>query len=177
MVGAAIRDNTEFGIVLAKEEGIVNVGCTVTVEQVLKQYDDGRMDILTSGRRRFEIVFLNEEESYLRGEVQYFDDEDAGPAPPSVQEAALSHYRTLLEIGGTPAYGEANLQDPQLSFQIAQGIPDLDFLHLLLRTRSEVDRLKEVTDFLTQYVPRQRRVSKVKAVAPLNGFGGTHPEP
>jgi Lon protease-like protein len=177
MVGAAIRDNSEFGIVLAKEEGIVNVGCTVTVEQVLKQYEDGRMDILTSGRRRFEIVFLNEEESYLRGEVQYFDDEDAEPAPPTMQEAALSQYRTLVEIGGTPPYGEANLQDPQLSFQIAQGIPDLDFLHLLLRTRSEANRLKEVTDFLTQFVPRQRRVSKVKAVAPLNGFGGSHPEP
>jgi hypothetical protein len=94
-----------------------------------------------------------------------------------VQQQALSQYRRLVEIGVTPPYGEANLTDPQLSFQIAQGISDLDFLHLLLRTRSEVDRLKELTDFLTQYVPRQRRVSKVKAVAPLNGFGGTHPEP
>ena len=29
---------SEFGIVLAKEDGIVNAGCTVVVEKVLKQY-------------------------------------------------------------------------------------------------------------------------------------------
>ena len=32
---------------LAKEEGIVNAGCTVMVEKVLEMYPDGRMDILT----------------------------------------------------------------------------------------------------------------------------------
>ncbi len=79
MVGEAIHDRSEFGIVLAKDEGIVNAGCTVVVEKVLKEYPDGRMDILTSGRRRFEILFLNEEREYLRGEVEYFDDDDQEP--------------------------------------------------------------------------------------------------
>ena len=55
MVGEAIREDSEFGIVLAKDEGIVNAGCTVAVEKVLQMYPDGRMDILTRGRRRFEI--------------------------------------------------------------------------------------------------------------------------
>src|SRR5256885_1216532 len=40
MVGEAIRDNTEFGIVLAKEDGIVNAGCTVVVEKLLKEYTE-----------------------------------------------------------------------------------------------------------------------------------------
>src|SRR4030095_8606134 len=70
MIGDAMRDNTEFGIVLAKEDGIVNAGCTVVVERVLKQYPDGRLDIMTAGRRRFEVVTLNEEKEYLRGEVE-----------------------------------------------------------------------------------------------------------
>ena len=56
MVGDAIRDGSEFGIVLAKEEGVLNAGCTVMVEKVLEMYPDGRMDILTCGQRRFEIV-------------------------------------------------------------------------------------------------------------------------
>src|SRR5690349_20297710 len=67
MVGQAIRENTEFGVVLAKDDGIVNSGCTVIVEKVTKQYPDGRMDILTRGIRRFEILGLNEEKIYLRG--------------------------------------------------------------------------------------------------------------
>ena len=40
MVGAAIRDNSEFGVVLAKDNGIVNAGCTVMVEKVLENYPD-----------------------------------------------------------------------------------------------------------------------------------------
>src|SRR5262245_60916135 len=75
MVGEAIRDQSEFGVVLAKDDGIVNAGCTVKVEKVVEMYSDGRMDILTRGQRRFEIVSLNEEKSYLQGEVSYFDDE------------------------------------------------------------------------------------------------------
>jgi Lon protease-like protein len=176
MIGEAIRKKTEFGVVLAKDEGIVNVGCTVAVEQVLKEYPDGRLDILTRGRRRFEILFLNEEKTYLQGEVEYFDDEDVEAPGSSMQEAALEQYRSLVDLGEQTPYREANLEDPQLSFQIAQGIQDLDFLHLLLRTRSEVERLKEVTDFLSRYIPRQRRIAKIRTIAPTNGYGGAQPE-
>lgn len=77
MVGGAMRDNSEFGVVLAKDGGIVNAGCTVTVEKLLQMYPDGRMDVLTRGQRRFEIVSLNEEMEYLQAEVNYFDDEDS----------------------------------------------------------------------------------------------------
>jgi len=50
MVGEAIRDESEFGIVLAKDGGILNAGCTVKVAKVLEMYADGRMDILTLGQ-------------------------------------------------------------------------------------------------------------------------------
>lgn len=173
MVANALRDNSEFGIVLAKEEGIVNAGCTVIVEKVLKKYPDGKMDILTCGRRRFEVVMLNEEKDYLRGEVQFFDDDEGGPPPLEVQHMALTQYKSLLESGVlrqvTP---EPDLDDPQLSFQLAQGLQDLDFLNALLRTRSETERLRELSQFLTQYIPRQRHIARVRQVAPGNGFGG-----
>ena len=77
MIGEAINDGTEFGIVLASEKGIVNTGCTAVVQRVVNRYDDGRMDIIARGRRRFEILLLNEEKNYLRGAVEFFDDEDA----------------------------------------------------------------------------------------------------
>ena len=44
MVGEAEAAESEFGIVLAKEGGIVNAGCTVMVEAVLQRYPDGRFD-------------------------------------------------------------------------------------------------------------------------------------
>jgi Lon protease-like protein len=170
MTGKAMRENSEFGIVLAKEEGIVNAGCTVKVEKLMHTYPDGRMDIMTRGRNRFEIAELNDEQSYLRAEVEFFDDEDDSPAPPEVRHRALANFKDLLEMGGA-GEREANLDDPQLSFQLAQTLPDLDFLNALLRHRSETGRLKQLNQYLEQYIPRQRTIERMKAVAPTNGFG------
>ena len=175
MVGEAIRDHSEFGIVLVKEEGILNAGCTVVVDKVLKSHPDGRMDILTRGIRRFEIVMLNQEKPYLRGEVAYFDDDEPDPAPTDIRTEALRLYRSWMELE-EKSPNEAVLSDAQLSFQLAQGIEDLDFLHFLLRTRSETLRLKKVAEFLSEYVPRQRMTASMKKLAPLNGHGPRGPE-
>jgi len=175
MVGEAISGQTEFGIVLAREDGIVNAGCTVVVEKVLKRYADGRLDILTRGIRRFEVVGLNEEKSYLRGEVEYFDDEEQEPPPAELQQKALTHYRGLLETGELRSSTDPVLTDPQLSFQLAQALQDVDFLSLLLRNRSEVDRLKQLAEYLSRELPKLRESSRMKKLAPLNGHGTKPP--
>ena len=109
MVGGAMRDNSEFGVVLAKDGGIVNAGCTVTVEKLLQMYPDGRMDVLTRGQRRFEILSLNEEKEYLQAEVNFFDDED--PADPSqeLRAQALSNYQTLIKLPGADPHPDPDL--------------------------------------------------------------------
>ena len=170
LVGEAIEGRSEFGIVLAKDEGIVNAGCTVVVEKVLKKYTDGRMDILTRGVRRFEILGLNEDKSYLRGEVEFFDDDDPGPGPEDLREKALVQYRGLVETGELRE-SEPVLSDPQLSFQLAQAVQDMDFLNLLLRNRSEPQRLQQLADYLARLAPRLREASRMRKLAPLNGHG------
>jgi Lon protease-like protein len=170
MVGNALRDNTEFGIVLAKEEGIVNAGCTVTIEKVLQMYSDGRMDVLTRGQRRFEIEALNQEKSYLQAEVSFFDDDDFEPAPAELRDQALSNYEQLSALD-SEGHEEPDLKDPQLSFQLARSLPDLDFLNTLLRQRSETKRLKEFNHYLSEYIPRKRTIERMRALAPTNGFG------
>src|SRR2546423_4530074 len=98
MIGEAIRDKSEFGIVLTKEDGILNAGCTVVVDKIVKSHPDGRMDIMTRGIRRFEIVMLNQEKAYLRGEVAYFDDDEPEPPPTDVRLQALRLYKSWMEI-------------------------------------------------------------------------------
>jgi Lon protease-like protein len=171
MAGNAIRDSSEFGIVLARDRGIVNAGCTVSIEKVLEMYSDGRMDIMTRGERRFEIETLNEEKDYLQAEVSFFDDEDFEPAPEELRDEALSNYLALSTLGTSQSRGEADLKDPQLSFQLAQGLPDLDFLNTLLSQRSETGRLKELNHYLSEYIPRQRTIERMRELAPTNGFG------
>jgi Lon protease-like protein len=170
MVGNAIRDSSEFGIVLAKDEGIVNAGCTVAIEKVLQMYSDGRMDILARGQRRFEIEALNQEKSYLQAEVNFFDDEDFESPPSELRDQALSNYQELTTLG-SESHEEPNLKDPQLSFQLARILPDVDFLSTLLRQRSETRRLKEFNHYLSEYLPRQRTIERMRVLAPTNGFG------
>ena len=67
MIADVLRGKSEFGVVLAGEKGIVNTGCTATIEKVVKKYPDGRMDLLTLGRRRFEIIMLERRETVSAG--------------------------------------------------------------------------------------------------------------
>jgi len=176
MVGEAIRDECEFGIVLAGDQGIADAGCSVAVEKVIERYPDGRMDILTRGRKRFEILSLDEELDYLRAEVHYFDDEDQAEPEHEIRKQALRHFHSLQKLGSARHHGEPDLADPQLSFQLAQVLPDLDFLSELLRQRSEASRLKQLNQYLADYIPRQRAIERVQGVAPTNGFGGKRRE-
>lgn len=169
MIGEVMRGKSEFGVVLAGEKGIVNTGCTASIEKVIKKYPDGRMDLLTVGRRRFEIILLNDEKPYLRGAVEFFDDEESDPIAPEVRKRVMEAYNDLKKLDQGDSPHDPELTDPQLSFQLAQVVPDLDFRQVLLSTRSEADRMKQLADFFPTYSSRQRQIQHARAVAPTNG--------
>jgi ATP-dependent Lon protease len=173
MVGEAEAAGTEFGIVLAKEGGIMNAGCTVLVESVVKRYPDGRFDVLTRGQRRFMIQSLNQEKEYLRGEVEFYNDEDAELASPELrQQALLALERMLSELKESGEAEPAPDPDhPFLSFRLAEAVDDLDFRNMLQRSRSESERLRTFAGFTEEYVARKQYAAKMKRAAPTNGFG------
>lgn len=175
MIGEAVRDHIEFGVVLASDKGLVSTGCTATVERVLKQYPDGRMDILTLGRRRFEILLLNNERVFLRGSVEFFDDEPSEPVPPAVQKLVLDGYnemQTLLsEEQNSTEKAAPSSANPRLSFRLAEPVPDLGLRQLLLSTRSEAQRMRHLAEFFPEYLVRQKRIQHVREIAPRNGHG------
>lgn len=178
MINAVLAAGSEFGVVLAAGRGIMPVGCTATIEEVLQKYDDGRMDIVTLGRRRFAINSVNQDFDYLRGDVSYFDDE-APPAPASLRDKAVEVCRALPdnepdapEMAASAA--ERNQADPQLSFQLARNISDLEFRQQLLAMRSESERLAKLIAFVPGYVEHARQAERLKEVAPKNGHG-KHP--
>lgn len=74
MIGECLEQNREFGIVYSDQEEIRKKGCTAKIVEVLRRYDDGRMDILTRGVKRFLIEDIIDEKPYLQARVVYFDD-------------------------------------------------------------------------------------------------------
>jgi Lon protease-like protein len=164
MIGEVVRDRQEFGVLLASEKGIVNTGCTAMIDKVLREYPDGRLDILARGRRRFEIMTLNDERSFLRGAVEFFDDDEESPVAPDIRQRAIDGYQEISKEA-------IDLDQPQLSFRLAREVSDLGFRQALLATRSEADRMRQLADFFPVHNLRQRRIQHVKEVAPRNGHG------
>jgi Lon protease-like protein len=172
MIGEVLRNGAEFGIVQAKENGVLNVGCSATVETVVKQYPDGRMDIVTVGRRRFELLFLDDEKSYLRGGVTFFDDDTDQPAASEeARLAALALFDILRRQEVDSQRPMPDKMDPRLSFAVAQHVPVLSLRQTLLALRSEAERLQLLEQFLPNYIAGLKRTEHVKKVAPKNGHG------
>ncbi len=174
MMGELIASRGEFGIVLVRDEGIVSIGCTATVEQVVERYSDGRLDIIVLGRRRFSIESLNDEKSYLRASVGFFNDEEAGEVPRELRTRVILAYERLrvtlsAQSSDEPVAPKAQLDLPQMSFQVGHLISDLSKRQTLLGLRSEVARLEYLVSVLPEYTERQEQTRLAKRVAPLNG--------
>jgi Lon protease-like protein len=169
MMADVIPGEREFGIVLAKDEGIVNIGCTATVQKVLQRYPDGRLDLIAIGLRRFEIETLDEEKSYLRARVDFFDDEQEQSPSRELLLKARAAYQKLLTLERPSVVVEPNFDGPRLSFQLAQFILDADKRQTLLTLRSEIERLEYVIRIVPGYIFQREQIALAQRVAPLNG--------
>src|ERR687884_1196287 len=80
MIGDCLENDTEFGIVWLSDDGLRDIGCTASVSQVLKELEDGRMNILVAGGRPFRLLRRIDDLPYPAGDVEMLDDsEPAGP--------------------------------------------------------------------------------------------------
>ena len=168
MIGECLAQKTAFGIVRAKEESIAEIGCSAEILEVTKRYEDGRLDILCEGRRRFEVMGLNQERAFLQAEIAYFDD-DPESAPAQQIDEALGFYRDLMRLAGADD-NAPEATTPQLSFQLASPMPlDLDFKQTLLSMRSERERIAAIVAYFAALLPRMRRAVRVQQKAGGNG--------
>jgi len=163
MISECLAEKKLFGIVRASDEGVAGIGCTAEIVSVTKKYDDGRMDILTRGVDRFEVLEVNEERAFLRAEVSLVQDDDdpARPAAPLVEQAVRLHAE-IVKIAGADLSGPDEAAD-NLSFLLAGSLPlDLDFKQSLLATLSETKRLEAIVSYLEAVLPGLRRAAKAR---------------
>jgi Lon protease-like protein len=167
MISECLEQKRQFGMVRAGQESLAEVGCTAAIVDVLKKYDDGRYDIQTEGRRRFEIIQLNQERSFLRGEVAFFDDEPGTVPAADVDTLVKLHLRLFGILGQEP---QVEREDPTLSFQLAHELPvDLDFKQSLLEMKSEPERVTTLIEYYQATIPKVEKTLRVRAKAGGNG--------
>ena len=168
MIGECLENKMLFGVVRAQETDLAEIGCTAEIIAVTKTYDDGRMDIVTQGRERFELLEINQDRSFLRGEILLVTDEP-DKAPPAEIERALELHKQILAL----ANAEQDLppdDDTPLSYHLAGSLPlDLDFKQKLLATRSESQRLQTVIAYFEKILPNLRRAIHIRQKVGGNG--------
>jgi hypothetical protein len=90
---------------------------------------------------------INQDRAYLRGEVEFFEDDTWEAVPFELREQAMEAFRTLRksrETTGDP-FRDINPDPDHLrlaSFLLAAEVDDVHFQSRLLRSRSEIQRLK-----------------------------------
>ena len=170
MIRECLTNEAPFGVVRALEEGIAEVGCTAEIITVTKEYPDGRLDLIAEGRKRFEVVELNEERSFLRAEVLLVPDEPGALVQEERVKAIQLHLEILSLAGAVQDLSAADQN--QLSFYLAGSLPlDLDFKQKLLAMRSEGERIQAVAAYLETILPKLRRVARARQKAGGNGHG------
>ena len=173
MMRECMEQRREFGVVMTRDDGVAAVGCTAAVLQVVKQYPDGRMDILTVGRTPFQMSDVFDEKPYLEADVEYLEDEplQEDPASPGKlldlykQCYAILHGRAAARLGGDGAPPGV-----PITFLIASELPlDLEYKQELLELRSETERQASLREKMEKWLPQLEQLDNIKRRAGGNG--------
>lgn len=173
MIGECLRSKAPFGVLYAHQGTTARVGCLAGILQVLKKYDDGRMDLLAQGGDRFEILHFDTSAAYLRGWSETLADRE-GAQPPD-RKAAQRLLELFRETARILKRSEAEKvvisPDYQgLSFQIAAGsaIPKT-VKQRVLEGRSETERVAILIAYFNENLPRLRQTRVAAKRAGSNG--------
>ena len=172
MVKTCIQDHSEFGMLLSLPNGLAHVGCTAEILDVVKSYDDGRMDILTVGRAPFRVLDLFQGQPLLAGRVDYLEDREA-PCSPPVQRELVELYEAChtLVFDDYPKNLE-NAPADELSYLVAGTLPmDLMWKQHILELRTEPDRQERLVAYLREWAPHLQKSEVLRQRAGGNGHG------
>lgn len=172
MISECFDRKQHFGVVRGKDQELAEIGCTAEILTVTKKYPDGRMDIVGEGRRRFEVLQINQERAFLQAEVLYWQDE---PGVASREEMARARqlHGEVMTLAGAQAEQSSEIDEQQLSFHLAGPLPlDLDFKQTLLGMKSEPERVRAIISFFEGILPTMRRTTHARQKAGGNGHAG-----
>ncbi len=181
LIDECLDGDGEFGIVWVADDGVREIGCAAGITQLLERMEDGRMNILVQGTRRFRLLRRIDDMDYPAGDVEPLADADTPHgdtgAPPSEDPGAVARkrYADLVE-----QLTESRPTQSDLTELDAYGMAaTLDFApeakQDLLELRSEDERLRRLSELFELTAQRLEYAEKASGRARSNGkvrFGG-----
>ena len=169
MIGDCLDRKEPFGIVLIKEGREVGepaepfrIGTTARIVQA-ETLEEGRLNILTRGEHRFELVEITQQLPHLAGQVKILD-EDPGDEPSGVTAEITEGYSSFLRnltalAGGWTARAQVPDDPVQLSFAVAASLAtSIDIPSQVRQQLLEAATAKERLDLLLEPLNRGNEV-------------------
>ena len=169
MIGDCIARDAPFGVALIKEGPEVggpaepnSIGATARILQV-QRLPEGRLNLLTQGERRFQLVAVIQEIPHLVGLVRFIEEETGEVAPDTladVREEYADFLRQLSNLAGSwNAPVSAPENPPTLSFAAAATLATS--IELPTGLRQELLAAATAGERLTQLLPLLRRSNEL----------------
>jgi Lon protease-like protein len=184
MINRSIEESSAFGIVMntpgssvENESTISRIGSSVRVTQ-FERIEDGRLNILVNGERRFEILEFTGNKPYWTANVEFLEDDLAADDLQESFDATARLYRDVLKLAsrlrGQPAEGITIPESPTALSYAVSSVLDLPWSlkQELLEMSSVSGRLKSVGVHLEAILQRLKsRVAQAAKPPRVNGNG------
>jgi len=171
MIGECLEQKREFGVVYQKGSDMKKIGCTANIVQVLRRFDDGRLDIMTQGVNRFRIEHIYEDKPYLQAEVIYFDDERKEGADNLITDGIKLLEQLDVMTGKKRDYKSLSRLDRKtISFVISYNdVFSMEEKQSFLEMTSTSERITKSVESLRKVVELMQLSEEIRRIAGGNG--------
>lgn len=158
-----------FGIVLADDGRIADVGTTARIDRVVTEYPDGRMDIVVTGEERFRVLEVHDRKSYYTADVDVLEEKPGDPDL-DLKERVITQHMKLLELAGRTVRPDLYDDVEHLSFVLAQNAGlDPSQKQRVLQFDSETERIRYLIDHFESLIPRVEQTEDLRRRIRSNG--------
>lgn len=147
----------------------IEYGTLMKVTEVFKTYEDGRMDIRTSGLKVFRILdYQNpaERKLYAAGHVEYLENyTKQDPLQHGYMTEKLNEYYSYIQVKGS---GE--IKEDMVSFDVGHHLGfSIEEEYALLKMERETDRQEYIIAYLDRILPVLKRAARAYEIIGMNG--------
>ena len=169
MIAFCLEKDAHFGVVFRHEGKMAQIGCTARVEEVERNYEDGRLDIVVVGEKRFRWKEVLQEQAYLTSRIEFVV-EPKEPTKVELRERVITQHMRLLELAGRKIRPYLYQQETGLSYFIAHNSGlNADQKQKVLELLTENERNNYLVSHLEALLPRVEQFEDVRRRVQSNG--------
>jgi len=178
MISGVIDSGGEFGIVLLFEANLQIVGTSTRAIEVTKKFENGEMDIVTEGTKRFRLYSYDVgNDDLYRGKVEYLED-DNQLYDKSEMNKAVENYNFLVDLAYKGSIKKIFLDDGtwldgtrSVCYSMAEkcGL-SLKEKQQMLEMDTEQDRLDFISTYLENVLPKLKEAERISEIIKSDGY-------